>query len=303
MRRSWAAHTSTRTSRRRGCDPSCSRRQTCRTWQLRGLNWPSRSLACGLTSRLPATPAKHVQLYRKIKCDTSLGGRVEVLGDRVVKRTTLFAPVRVYELLQDNAIPSAIGVSSFSVGEDDTAAIEMQPVCVQSLPQSAQQLQDAARCVLTALGALHINGFVHRDIRWPNVLRGAADGRWRLSDFELAAPLDGLAPTDASGLNHEYLPPEVAAGEAYATACDVYQVGKLVADVGRRLACHAAVKFAASLTPDEPDERPTAAQVLQHEWLRSPDEATAGGTEMAGGAGAAAGGAGAGAGSAKAGSS
>lgn len=253
-----------------------------------------------LAKRLPAAP---VQLYRIIKCGTSLGGRVEVLGDRVVKHTKLFAPVRVYELLQDNAIPGAIGVSSFSVGEDGTAAIEMQPVCVQRLPQSVHELQDAARCVLTALNALHINGFVHRDIRWPNVLRGAADGRWRLIDFELAAPLDGLAPADASELNQEYLPPEVAAGEAYAAAGDVYQVGKLVADAGRRLACHAAVKFAASLTADEPDGRPTAAQALQHEWLRLPGEAAAGGAAVAGGAGAAAGGAGAGAGSAKAGSS
>ena len=130
------------------------------------------------------------------------------------------------------------------------STLRVTPVCVERVPASEDELQCAVRCVLTALAALHGHGFVHRDVRWPNVLAGPSS-TWLLADWELAAE-DG-APLPRGALRDALLPPDLAAaadgsagGDAdgalgpYVAADDVWAVGRLMPAVcavagGRRV--------------------------------------------------------------------
>jgi hypothetical protein len=48
----------------------------------------------------------------------------------------------------------------------------LKPVCVPAhQPESEEELRMAVRAVLIALSDFHRYGFVHRDVRWPNILR------------------------------------------------------------------------------------------------------------------------------------
>lgn len=49
--------------------------------------------------------------------------------------------------------------------------VELQPLGYRSRPANEVELRNAMRAVLGALAALHGGGFVHRDVRWDNVLR------------------------------------------------------------------------------------------------------------------------------------
>ncbi len=51
--------------------------------------------------------------------------------------------------------------------------VELQPLGYSCRPATAAELCDALRAVLRALAALHHGGFVHRDVRWDNILRNS----------------------------------------------------------------------------------------------------------------------------------
>jgi hypothetical protein len=71
------------------------------------------------------------------------------------------------------------------------AWLQLSPVGFQRPPESAEELVEAVQCVITGLEWLHTKAkMVHRDVRWPNVLRSAGHGTpWILIDFEFGACL------------------------------------------------------------------------------------------------------------------
>jgi hypothetical protein len=71
----------------------------------------------------------------------------------------------------------------------------LHPVGVEVQPQSEEELRAATCCVLKALEELHARGWVHLDVRWPNVVRLAAPGEWCLVDCEFARPLRSALPS------------------------------------------------------------------------------------------------------------
>ncbi len=133
------------------------------------------------------------------------------------------------------------------------------------------------RCVLTALAALHGHGFVHRDVRWPNVLAGPSS-TWLLADWELAAE-DG-APLPRGALRDALLPPDLAAaadgsagGDAdgalgpYVAADDVWAVGRLLQLGPQFELSPAGAAFGWALTAHARSARPTAAEALAEAWV------------------------------------
>jgi len=61
--------------------------------------------------------------------------------------------------------------------------LKLKPCGLQITPSSQNLLLSALRSVLLALEGIHKLGYVHRDVRWPNLLC-VTDEDWRLIDFE-----------------------------------------------------------------------------------------------------------------------
>ena len=226
-----------------------------------------------LTTMLPPCVVKLYQRQER-------GNRsfLTIMNDHVIK-VCYPAPDGVYACLglaaDQPALPCSIRVTSKKLRMDGTARLIIKPVCVELLPADEGALRTATRAVLTALAAFHAKGFVHRDIRWPNVLRDAQGG-WRLADFELADAAGSLLPADAVAVS--YLPPEVVASPStvpYTCAGDVYRVGQLVREWvdavgGSQVLSDTArtFEFVDYLTAALPEARPSANDALRHAWLR-----------------------------------
>ena len=48
--------------------------------------------------------------------------------------------------------------------------VNLTPLAYLKTPRTEEELRAAVKVVLEALKELHARGFVHRDIRWPNIL-------------------------------------------------------------------------------------------------------------------------------------
>jgi hypothetical protein len=196
------------------------------------------------------------------------GSSIEIRDDCVIKRCRP-APLAVYENLNDpSSLPCAITVVIGRSMKNGMCCLQIRPVCLEQLPSTVEELRVSIRCVLTALCAFHERGFVHRDVRWPNVLKDKE--RWLLADFELADFAGSPVPDRA--IASAYLPPEVLADKriGYSKAGDVYCVGKLLEEWEQKTGADlppAACAFRLSLMNNDPDLRPTASQVLAESWV------------------------------------
>jgi hypothetical protein len=208
------------------------------------------------------------------KCQRTVG-HISIMDD-FVSKVCKPAPDEVYKALRPGSgLPSAVTVHKVEKQQDGLVRLEIRPVCLEVLPSSVDELRLAVANVLRALVFFHEKKLVHRDIRWPNVLK-SLDG-WLLSDFELAAAEGSPVPPQA--MSPALLPPElrVDVGAGYTSAGDIFCVGRLLTSwAGSR---HTALPDAARiwsqrLTADSPQDRPSARQLLSEQgtWL-SPEVA------------------------------
>lgn len=172
-------------------------------------------------------PREVIPLYQSI---LRAGGEMIFYDDHVVKVTTYAAPPQLYDLLgrgcPASSIPNTIHVSNTKTRPDGTIQLELRPVCrPHAHPSTEMELKKAIRSVLIALNYLHAQGFVHRDVRWENVLQ-TVDGTWILADFELAAKVG----EPAGMIKSQYLPPEcvVDPTRGFEPSGDIYRVGDLI---------------------------------------------------------------------------
>ncbi len=115
-----------------------------------------------------------------------------------------------------------------------------------------------AREIAGALQYAHGRGLVHRDLKPSNILLDAA-GKAYLCDFGLARTTFNDSMVDVRRAHCEgtapYMPPEVAAGEAGDTRCDIYSFGALLYEM---------------LTGHPPYEGGTASEVLRRIMAEQP---------------------------------
>ena len=134
--------------------------------------------------------------------------------------------VRLYDQVredkEDNHIVKAVarvGLAQFSVETLDVGFLRRPLLVAES--------RLALSHVLIALGWLHSRGWVHRDVRWPNVLKLDAD-KFMLIDLEFSAKLDasGKAPWPTGVLAKEHWPVDDAE-DAWTPWHDLAQVRRM----------------------------------------------------------------------------
>jgi hypothetical protein len=198
-----------------------------------------------------------------------------IIMDTYVRKVCVPAPPAVYACLGwgpgASQLPCAVTVTRYKERKDGLVALDIQPVCMQALPDTEADLRDAIRSICRAMAAFHSRGFAHRDLRWPNCLRDVS-GRWRVADFELADEAEKTLPPDA--IADTFLPPEVLHDRevAYGTAGDMYRIGRLCVEWS--VAKHTPLSAGAQLLVDRLTStnqllRPSADSLLQEtgSWL------------------------------------
>lgn len=102
-----------------------------------------------------------------------------------------------------------------------TRSLTFSPAGAEQRPSSEEELRKAIVGVLFALSAMHEGHWVHRDIRWPNVIRS---DDWYLIDFE------EVAQNSVSGVTrNKGVPPEMKKQSSkWGVAQDLWQVGELI---------------------------------------------------------------------------
>jgi hypothetical protein len=121
------------------------------------------------------------------------GCTIEIRDDYVLKRI----PVSIYEckkrykylntlytVMLKERVPHVIecweiSKSSKKRGKTVFITLKLKPCGVEIMPSSQTQLLSALGSVLLALEGIHKLGYVHSDIRWPNILF-VSDEDWRL---------------------------------------------------------------------------------------------------------------------------
>ena len=126
------------------------------------------------------------------------GCTIEIQDDCVIKKFPVSIEIFkqqynylqiLYATLLQHSVPHVIECLKISEElpesqiDSRTIVLKLKPCGIERLPHSLNEFVSAIRCVLQALQAIHRLGYVHRDVRWPNVLC-VKDYDWRLIDFE-----------------------------------------------------------------------------------------------------------------------
>ena len=211
----------------------------------------------------PHIPAHPYPLFKTVK-------NVKFNEDHVKKNiSNSTCPRELYKLLEKGAVPSAVTVQPCG----DQSYVRVYPAGVR-IPDKGEGLSiDDVRCavkaVLQCLRYLHGKGFVHRDVRWANVIRhfthysldDTSECQFLLIDFEFAA-MAGDTINVGRYIHSDVVP----IGESYTYCHDLKLVAKLIVSWRKSndLQLDELTKsFVSSIR-----EASTAEECLKHEWLK-----------------------------------
>ena len=207
-----------------------------------------------------------ISLYLQIP--RANGSSIAVMDDHVVKCCHPVTAAIYTALANPDQLPFATRITSGKLLPNGMQVLEIRPVCYPEVPRSLKELRIAIKGVLTALAELHKRKIVHRDVRWPNILKHL--DHWILSDFESADFAGNPLPYGAIASSH--VPPELRSDRdaGYEPAGDIFCVGRLLEGWrGTESLPADASAWSLRLMNADPAARPTARQLLDElgSWL------------------------------------
>jgi serine/threonine protein kinase len=130
----------------------------------------------------------------------------------------------------------------------------------------------ALYCVLSAVKEIHSRGFVHRDIRWPNILQYPSilkkkltnvihNNAWFLIDFDDASQVPASKAT-ASHLCNPQHAPELATADTHDYAVDIWSIGRLITHCSIPIEDPEFLALQSRMLSEDPKARPQASEAL-----------------------------------------
>jgi len=169
--------------------------------------------------------------------DESMSGSLQLGTLREISVLRMLSSLREDDLYRGH--PNIMSLHDICVSEDRTLSMVM-PRCSCNLTEAiksnclnSKQKLSITHQLLIAVGFLHKNDIIHRDIKSDNVL---LDGDMNpiLADFSLAKIFDGSenAPTHTDSVGTcTYKSPEVYQKETYGLVSDVYSLGVVLLEL------------------------------------------------------------------------
>ncbi|KAH9149817.1 hypothetical protein AeRB84_007236 [Aphanomyces euteiches] len=137
------------------------------------------------------------------------------------------------------------------------------PFC--RFPTNEQTVLEAIESILEALVILHSVGWMHRDIRWPNVIKQANQSKWFLIDFDHAATSPQDNSKDERLSSEEHAPDMFGGSGVHTTAVDIWGIGHLMRSCDCELDPDL-IDYCRALCHSDPSKRPTADKALR--WIQ-----------------------------------
>ncbi len=109
------------------------------------------------------------------------------------------------------------GKSNSVVVTNHALFLDLKPVGLQRQPRSSDELKDCLVCILTSLQDLHGRGYVHLDLRWPNVIIVSRKS-WYIIDGEYVRKSGDPYPRDLL----------IRDGDVVDSAVDLTMLGKML---------------------------------------------------------------------------
>ncbi|CAK4651499.1 unnamed protein product [Aphanomyces euteiches] len=168
----------------------------------------------------------------------------------------------VYDVLERHKVPHVDSLVRKTTKEN---TLVFKPRGEERKPANLVELFQALVNVLEALVKLHAASWMHRDIRWPNVMKRLDANSWFLIDFMDAAKSPQNGSSDCHLTKEEHAPEIFQGNGHHTTAVDVWAVGLLIRksridewnDKGKER-----TKFLNDLMQEDPLKRPTAQEAL-----------------------------------------
>jgi Protein kinase domain len=174
--------------------------------------------------------------------------------------------VSVYNILKENAIPN---VDRLCCVCPNLNTLEFEPLGDDVKPSTLAELFRALKDVFQALIKLHEKSWMHRDIRWSNVMKSRdGSGSWFLIDFMDAAESPQHSPSGRLLSQSEHAP-EIFESSSHTVAVDIWSMGHLIVTCGKELTWKwfdlgkERSKFLERLLEKDPLKRPSALEALE----------------------------------------
>ncbi|CAN6860737.1 unnamed protein product [Brassica oleracea] len=175
----------------------------------------------------------------------------------------------IYDFL-DQRVPHAEHLNS---AREKELSLSFKPRGVRVKPCNVDQLIESLMCVTRALVALHDLSFMHRDMRWENVMRSAemttttSDAEWFVCGFDEAAESPQLNPHRSMDEEEEEengrQAPEMERG-LHAVKVDVWGVGYMIKTCGLTNVPKMLRELQGKCLEPNQENRPTAADCFHH---------------------------------------